>query len=172
MKVKTHFEILQHIFLKSRFKNPKANNAKLTKLIEYHKSLLKITNDLNETFDFIFLFQTVFSGVQMCLIVFQLSIHSTSENIFDILPNYFYITTLWIDFLIYCYGGTLITTESLKLSFAIQGSAWYNLSISDQKSLMFMIAKSQISLKISFGFFEASLDTFVVVCEFFRYFFF
>lgn len=166
LNLKAHFQILQHMFKSSEF-NSNQNNIHhlLRHLIKYHKSIISATDDLNDTFKEVIFIQISLSALNICFITI-LVIQNPLTEILYIIPNFLYLTSILVQLLFYCYGGTLITSESFNVSMAIQESMWYNLPPREMKLVCFMMQRAQKPLDVTSVIFIASMENYMMVIFF------
>lgn len=161
LNIKEHFIVIQDRFKESTFSNPLESRNKIRSMIIYHLNTLDVTEQLSRSFSVILFAQTLLTSVQVCVIGFQ--IVSGSGELMDILVNVIFLCSILIQLFIYCYGGTLITSESLNINIAVQESQWYNLASEDRKMLILIMMRAQRPLRIKSGFYEASMESFLLV---------
>lgn len=166
MKLKAHFQILQNMFRESDFSSGNQNINHIKNLIRYHKSIISATDLLNETFNEVIFIQISMSALNICFIMI-LVIRDPLTQLMQILPNFLYLISILIQLFVYCNGGSLITSESFKVSLAIQESEWYNLCPDDRKMLVIIMLRSQKPLYITSSIFIASMENFFKVKFFF-----
>lgn len=161
LNIKEHFVIVQDMFKSSSFMTPLTNRKHIQKMIEYHLETLDVTEQLSSSFSVIVFAQTLLTSVQVCVIGYQ--IVGGSEDMLERLVNIFFFSSIFIQLFIYCYGGALITSESLNINSAVQQSQWYNLAPTDRKMLILVMMRAQKPLRIKSGFYDASMESFFLV---------
>lgn len=161
LNIKEHFVIIQDMFKRSSFLNPLTNRMKIQNMIEYHLEVLEVTEQLSNCFSSVVFAQTLLTSVQVCMIGYQ--IVAESAELMDKLVNVIFLNSILIQLFIYCYGGTLITSESLNINTAVQQSQWYNLEPSDRKMLILIMMRAQRPVRVKSGFYEASMESFLLV---------
>lgn len=161
LNIKEHFIVIQDRFKESTFSNPLESRNKIKSLVIYHLNTLEVTEQLSQSFSVILFAQTLLTSVQVCVIGFQ--IVSGTRDLMETLVNVFFLCSILIQLFIYCYGGALITSESFNINSAIQQSQWYNLTPGDRKMLILIMMRAQRPLRIKSGFYEASMESFLLV---------
>lgn len=160
LNIKEHFIIIQDRFKRSTFLEPFENKNKIRAMIRYHLETLDVTEQLSGCFQWIVFAQTLLTSVQVCAIGYQIV---SGYNLVDTLVNIIFLCSILIQLFIYCYGGALITSESLGINSAVQQSQWYNLTPNDRKMLILIMMRAQRAVRIKSGFYEASMETFLLV---------
>lgn len=162
LNLKAHFQILQQMFRESPFKHQQSNESYLKYLINYHKSIILATDDLNDTFKEVIFVQISLSALNICFITILVIQNPLTEILF-IIPNFLYLISILVQLCFYCFGGSLITSESFKVSVAIQESNWYNLSTDERKLVGFVMSRAQKPLEITSVIFVASMENYMMV---------
>lgn len=161
MTLKTHFEILQYQFRTIEFTHSTQDSIYLKSLVKYHQEILVLTDSVNKVFPIIFFTQTICTTFQLCLSIFQ--ILELTESMFEMVTTLAYLSCLFIELAMFCFGGEMITSESFNVGLAIQESSWYNLRSVDRVIILIMLARTQKPVVITSGFFDASLEMFMKV---------
>lgn len=170
LNIKEHLIILQEKLKESSFCEFDRNENKkiLISLVKNHNKIIKITKKLSEAYAQIVFVQTLLTSVQVCVIGFQIIENSTDKA--SIFVNICFLFSIFIQLLIYCYGGAQITSESLNINIAVQLSQWNILEPAERKLLILVMLRAQKPLKIKSGLHEASMETFMFVSIFYLFF--
>ncbi|KAL0117872.1 hypothetical protein PUN28_008927 [Cardiocondyla obscurior] len=91
---------------------------------------------------------------QLCFESFQVfTIVSNHLNISVIRVAFlsFYVLLVLTHLYIYCYSAERLLIESTGMAYGVYECKWYDISSKDAKSLMFMVYRSTIPLKLTAG---------------------
>lgn len=100
-----------------------------------------MVNDVNNLLTPIIFMQILTSGVEICLSGFALLDNATGT---DLLKCISYLTSMWIQLLLWCWPGEILVEESQQIGHAIYLNVpWYDLSPISRKLLCILIVRSQ-----------------------------
>uniref|UniRef100_A0A905HKU9 Odorant receptor n=1 Tax=Lutzomyia longipalpis TaxID=7200 RepID=A0A905HKU9_LUTLO len=108
----------------------------LNRIIEKHVEMIKILNIFNEIMKFISLAQLVCSTLIFLSIIFVIQIFPNN------LLLYFMLSTLLSQLALLCVFGEIIRSESEQIFIKLYQTNWYDLSVKEQRVILFMMANS------------------------------
>ncbi|XP_015838099.1 odorant receptor Or1 isoform X1 [Tribolium castaneum] len=150
--------------LKNIKSDTKNVDTKLAKCIKHHLLILMFANTSNEFFSWIIFFQFTSSAAITGMTLFQLTVVKPFTTEFY---NFMaYVTAEVVQIFMYCWFGNEVQVKSSNIPYAAFGSDWTEFSPNKQKSLLFLITRSQKSVKMSaFNVFDLTTDSFVKILK-------
>ncbi|XP_065366890.1 odorant receptor 45a-like [Calliphora vicina] len=129
--------------------------------VVYHCRTIELANEFNEAFCVVVFIKFAISCMQICCLAFQLS---RGGELFDKLFHGFFLISVSMQLMLYCYGGQRIQDESDSITNEIYESFhWETLSVANRKMLTFSMMRSQVPCNLSGLFFTANLGLFLWV---------
>nr|AOE48077.1 putative odorant receptor OR11 [Scaeva pyrastri] len=162
--LRSHFRLLQHYIENNSFKsNEAAINTNIRSYVKYHSKLLRLAEQICQTFKPIIFVQFLITSLQVCVLVYQLVTNMNNVMIFVVYVAF--LVSILIQLLIYCYGGEMLKTESSMVATSVQISKYYNLSPKYRKVLCLVLMRSQKPVIVKAGFYVASLENFMTILK-------
>ncbi|XP_039309963.1 uncharacterized protein LOC105193063 [Solenopsis invicta] len=134
-------------------------------LIERHNRIISFSNDIETLFSFIALMQIVWNTLVICCLGFVLiiSIH-TKAGIFVLIKTATAYLAIMMEAFVICFTGEYLSMKSKSITDATYKMPWYNMSLHQNKILLFMIMRSQKRLCITAAnMMDMSFETFTIV---------
>lgn len=143
-------------------RGPSANvHNNLEQLLQFHESLIRVSQTLQNIFGVTFLVQFIGSSITICLTAYQLATDHSIESLVKFVP---FLVAIFIMIFMLCYYGSKLEDASAFVGEATYMSQWEEIESIDKKLLVIIIARSQKPLRISaYKFSEISLKFFTTV---------
>ncbi|KOC69475.1 Putative odorant receptor 13a [Habropoda laboriosa] len=138
----------------------------LIKCIRHHQRMINVVNDVNNLFTPIVFVQLLTSGIVICLSGFAVFDNDART---DILKYVSYLSSIWLQLLLWCLPGEILVQESLEIGHVVYLNVpWYNLPPIYQRKLCMMILRAQQYCSITaLTFRTLSIHTLTSVSDFF-----
>ncbi|XP_051169007.1 odorant receptor 82a-like [Leptopilina boulardi] len=166
-------EILMYRF-DSLSKLPQSNNNKLVncyheteitkRCIKNHLHLYAISENISKQFGSLIIMQFFASMILICIIIYNLSKMSlTNEHSWLMIS---YASSFTLQIFIYCYFGHQMTDKSSEIGTAIYFINWHALTLKTKKSLIIIMMRSARPIKlIAVSVIVMSLETFMKIIK-------
>ncbi|XP_025265288.1 odorant receptor 49a-like [Camponotus floridanus] len=136
----------------------------LANIVEHHIKVKNFLKQVEEAMQFIWLVELVGSTVLLCFVEYYVIMewgNSDSTAMLTMFTHFVMLISFIISIFTNCYVGQLLTDQSIKFGLKTSTINWYRLSYKRARSLILIIAISNIPAKISAGrMIEMSLSTF------------
>ncbi|XP_062538466.1 putative odorant receptor 83c [Armigeres subalbatus] len=119
-------------------------HQKIIDIIQRQQQLINFVTNIEKLYAKPTLIEVVSNGLQIVMTLFVLHVDFW-------MPGYFIMIIATFQLLLSCFLGTLIDMKSELFTKEIYNLSWNLMKTSDQKTLKFMLAKSQRSLMLSCG---------------------
>nr|AID61243.1 odorant receptor [Calliphora stygia] len=130
--------------------------------ISYHNQTLKLADKLNEVYGEIIFIKFIISCSQICCLVFRLS--RPIESLTAAAYQGFFLASVAIQLILYCYNGQRIRDESLQVATEIYYAFdWSHLPKSCKKLLLIPMMRSQKASELKGVFFVVDLTLYLWV---------
>uniref|UniRef100_A0ABK9MIN8 Odorant receptor n=1 Tax=Glossina morsitans morsitans TaxID=37546 RepID=A0ABK9MIN8_GLOMM len=160
--IAAHFRILR---LRLKYAGQE-NGGNITKTtvngcIDLHRQTIELAEEFNKIFRVNVFIKFTISCLQIACLAFQLV---RGKEKVDQIFHFSFLTSVTLQFLLYCYGGQKIKDESLAVSNSVYESfQWQNVEVSLRKSLLIFMMRSQKACDLTGVFFTADLPLFLWV---------
>nr|WVD93610.1 odorant receptor 69 [Graphosoma rubrolineatum] len=136
----------------------------IRKCVEEHNLLLKMTKQVQELYDRIFLVQLIYSFSDASLTLFTISQYDDfMEAMNELLPQFI---SLFLELFLFCWGGQMINNHFEKLHLASYDSEWYSLDKKDQSSILIIQTFTQRPVDItSTSIFHMNFHAYETICK-------
>ncbi|XP_025265378.1 odorant receptor 13a-like [Camponotus floridanus] len=136
----------------------------LANIVEHQIKVKNFLKQVEEAMQFIWLVELVGSTVILCFVEYYVIMewgNSDSTAMLTMLTHFVMLISFTISIFTNCYVGQLLTDQSIKVGLITSTINWYCLSYRRARSLILIMAISNIPIKISAGgMIEMSLPTF------------
>ncbi|KAF3054518.1 Odorant receptor 154 [Nylanderia fulva] len=133
----------------------------LADVVEHQIRVKNFLAQVEEVMRFMWLVEILGSIVMLCLTGYYIITEWQSSNSTATLTYSVMLTSFTISIFIYCYVGQLLTDQSIELGLTTSTISWYRLPHKRARTLILIIAVSNIPANISAGkIIEMSLSTF------------
>ncbi|CAH1373725.1 unnamed protein product, partial [Tenebrio molitor] len=161
------FKLLSHKFKNMSFVKNEIETKmwnELKQLVDYHNFLLSYCEELNTTFQAVFLLQFLISIASASISVFTFVQPGPWSNRVKFL---IYFLLLVSDTAFYCIPMELAVNAASRVADAIYTSQWYEMNNNEfRKCLVVILIKAQKAIIFSgYGIVYINLQTFVVICK-------
>ncbi|KAL0117869.1 hypothetical protein PUN28_008927 [Cardiocondyla obscurior] len=119
-----------------------------------HEHLIRNAKTVDDCYSAVLFIHMLAATFQLCFESFQVfTIVSNHLNISVIRVAFlsFYVLLVLTHLYIYCYSAERLLIESTGMAYGVYECKWYDISSKDAKSLMFMVYRSTIPLKLTAG---------------------
>ncbi|GAB1864854.1 Odorant receptor [Camponotus japonicus] len=133
----------------------------LANIVEHQIKVKNFLKQVEEAMQFIWLVEIVGSTVLLCLVGYYVIMEWESSDSTAVLTMFVMLISFTISIFTNCYVGQLLTDQSIKVGLITSTINWHRLSYKRARSLILIMAISNIPAKISAGrMMEMSLPTF------------
>ncbi|XP_055299416.1 odorant receptor 4-like [Sitodiplosis mosellana] len=143
----------------------KARNQKekFVNCVNFHRNLLRLTDELQNLYSPIIFFQFLMSCLQICAITLELILHEhiTLDRFVQVLPVY---PTILAILFIYCYFGNELSAKASEVSMTVYNAEWYHYPLTLQKLTPLIIQRAQCPVIIDgFKLFSCTLENYAKI---------
>ncbi|XP_043503444.1 uncharacterized protein LOC122524980 [Polistes fuscatus] len=127
---------------------------KIAKIVKKHNSLNRFTQTIEQKFNVMLLLQMIGCSLQLCVTSFQILVALEGKNGVILAQTTFlsaYLIYILLQIYLYCYIGEKLISESIGIFDAAYECKWYTLPPSEVKSLMIIMIKAKVPLRITAG---------------------
>ncbi|XP_035904961.1 odorant receptor 82a-like [Anopheles stephensi] len=153
--VTIHFRLIQRRFRALDF-TAGADEAELEAVVAYHKDVLQLCLAMTNLFQYTVFYLLLLDSVLLCVIGYQFVIFMNTPRVLMLASMAFVMV---LQAVIYCYHGSMMYDESLKVADAIYQSNWYEARPAVQKRLRLCMMRAQKPIVTKGGFMKATLPT-------------
>ncbi|XP_041769572.1 odorant receptor 9a-like [Anopheles merus] len=153
--VTIHFQLIQRQFQAVDFAARTAEDE-LEVVVAYHKDVLQLCLAMTNLFQYTVFYLLLLDSVLLCVIGYQFVIFMNTPRVLMLASMAFVMV---LQAVIYCYHGSMMYDESLKVADAIYQSNWCEAPPAVQKRLRFCIMRAQKPIVTKGGFIKATLPT-------------
>ncbi|XP_076754668.1 odorant receptor 67c-like [Xylocopa sonorina] len=133
----------------------KTFDMKLGKIVRKHDYLNKFAETIENCFNMMLLIQMLGCTAQLCFQCFQaimsLSVEAKEYLILYMFFMMIYVIYVMLQLYLYCYVGERLLIESIEIANAAYDAEWYKLSPKNAKSLVIIICRARLPLRITAG---------------------
>lgn len=130
---------------------------------QLHDRLIFYKDELNESYGYIILLELLFSTTYFCLSAFNMIFVG---NKFVMVKGLLTLSNYLTEFFIFCMYGSMVEDSHVHLLRASYNSAWYGQRVPFRRSIMMIMARSQVPLQLNVGkVFLANLPLFLSVLK-------
>ncbi|KAL6418961.1 hypothetical protein ACFW04_014127 [Cataglyphis niger] len=159
--------------LKAKFKtfaskpNTVINNRKhLSILIDRHCKLAELNQNIEDTFHLIILFQLVIITLLLALLGLRIIFCLQNNDYIELAKSVLVLNFMFMESLVYCYGGDFIQKESEDIFRAMFMISWFTLPAALMKDLHFAMMRSSYPFRLTGGkFFYVNRETIIYVLK-------
>lgn len=137
--ISMQFDILCQLFRDLDNVPPTAAGNKLIELIKRHKTLIRLSDNLETIFSIPILFNFIGSSIQICLICYQLSLETSLVNFLNYAALLSYAI---LQIFMLCFYGNKLTTASENVADAVYDSGW-NTRLQNKLDIALVLQMSQ-----------------------------
>ncbi|XP_060535473.1 odorant receptor Or2-like [Cylas formicarius] len=119
-------------------------------LVQRHSVIIRFVQEIDEVFTYISLTRCLTSIISICNGLFQLT-HTRKIPSVTFVFNVVYVFNVLFEIGIYCWFATALTEKSLTLTDACYNYDWPEESLSNQRSLLMITARSQKPFYVTAG---------------------
>ncbi|XP_028045081.1 odorant receptor 22c [Monomorium pharaonis] len=123
-------------------------------IVERHEHLIRNAKTIDGCYSSVLFVHMLSATFQMCVLTFQVFTIITDNlkvPFVRMIFLTFYFSLVLTNMYAYCYSAEKLIEESTKLAYGVYECKWYNLPPKDVKSLMFIIYRSTIPLRLTAG---------------------
>ncbi|XP_049297142.1 odorant receptor 82a-like [Anopheles funestus] len=153
--VTIHFRLIQRRFRTVDFTASTAEDE-LEAVVAYHKDVLQLCLAMTNLFQYTVFYLLLLDSVLLCIIGYQFVIFMNTPRVLMLASMAFVMV---LQAVIYCYHGSMMYDESLKVADAIYQSNWYEARPAVQKRLRLCMMRAQKPIVTKGGFMKATLPT-------------
>ncbi|XP_050075013.1 odorant receptor 82a-like [Anopheles maculipalpis] len=153
--VTIHFRLIQRRFQAVDFTTGTAEHE-LEAVVAYHKDVLQLCLAMTNLFQYTVFYLLLLDSVLLCVIGYQFVIFMNTPRVLMLASMAFVMV---LQAVIYCYHGSMMHDESLKVADAIYQSNWYEARPAVQKRLRLCMMRAQKPIVTKGGFMKATLPT-------------
>ncbi|XP_014598467.1 PREDICTED: odorant receptor 13a-like [Polistes canadensis] len=127
---------------------------KIAKIVKKHNSLNRFTETIEQKFNVMLLLQMLGCSLQLCVTSFQILMALERKNGVILAQTTFlsaYLIYILLQIYLYCYIGEKLISESIGIFDAAYECKWYTLPPSEVKSLMIIMIRAKVPLRITAG---------------------
>uniref|UniRef100_A0A182SSR5 Odorant receptor n=1 Tax=Anopheles maculatus TaxID=74869 RepID=A0A182SSR5_9DIPT len=155
--VTIHFRLIQRRFQAVDFTGAgAAHDDELETVVAYHKDVLQLCLAMTNLFQYTVFYLLLLDSVLLCVIGYQFVIFMNTPRVLMLASMAFVMV---LQAVIYCYHGSMMYDESLKVADAIYQSNWYEARPAVQKRLRLCMMRAQKPIVTKGGFMKATLPT-------------
>ncbi|XP_058123428.1 odorant receptor 82a-like [Anopheles ziemanni] len=151
--VTIHFAVLQGRFRALDFRRGAGG---LEPIVAYHRDVLQLCRAMTDLFRHTVFYLLLLDSVLLCVIGYQFVLFMSTPRALMLVAMAFVMV---LQAVIYCYHGTMIHEEGLKVADAIYQSNWYEAPVAVQKRLRLCMMRAQKPIVTRGGFIKATLPT-------------
>ncbi|XP_008206776.1 odorant receptor 78 isoform X1 [Nasonia vitripennis] len=156
-------QMLQHDLKKIGEDRENRSPEEIVQLIRLHQREIRDAKRLTKIFNGSSLQQLLVSCVIICIIGFKLII-ALNDGGFEFLVYVAFMFVALLQIFLYCRPGDELIVQSTAVGYAAYQSHWTSLEAESIRKIMFMILRSQTSLKMTAGnFYVLSLPNFTMI---------
>uniref|UniRef100_A0A182M456 Odorant receptor n=1 Tax=Anopheles culicifacies TaxID=139723 RepID=A0A182M456_9DIPT len=159
--VTIHFRLIQRRFQAVDFTATATAQDELAAVVAYHKDVLQLCLAMTNLFQYTVFYLLLLDSVLLCIIGYQFVIFMNTPRVLMLASMAFVMV---LQAVIYCYHGSMMYDESLKVADAIYQSNWYEAPPAVQKLLRLCMMRAQKPIVTKGGFMKATLPTLKKVC--------
>ncbi|XP_070167581.1 odorant receptor 47a-like [Polyergus mexicanus] len=143
------------------------NNRKhLSRLIEMHCKLAELNQNIEDTFHLIILFQLVIITLLLALLGLRIIFCLQNNDYIELAKSVLVLNFMFMESLVYCYGGDFIQRESEDIFRAMFMTSWFTLPVALMKDLHFSMMRSSYPFRLTGGkFFYVNRETIIYVLK-------
>nr|WGO81808.1 olfactory receptor 134 [Microplitis mediator] len=131
----------------------------ISKCVIHHLKIFQFAEITNKVFSSVIFLQFSISAIVICVTVYKLSQIEINNPEFG--PMAFYFTCMLSQVFVICFASSECNLKSYDIAMAVYQTDWYILSVSSQKSLLFIMMRSLRPLKFTAGYFiDVSLNSY------------
>ncbi|GAB0095704.1 hypothetical protein DMENIID0001_111180 [Sergentomyia squamirostris] len=132
----------------------------LFRIIKKHLELINMFSDFNGTVKFLSLIQLIFTTILFIFILMCIQVYR------DEYTMYLFFITVQLELFVLSVFGEYIRSETEQIFNNLYQTTWYDLSLKDQKAILFMmtISKKPLGLKAA-GLYDISIMAFVQILK-------
>ncbi|KAE8573022.1 Odorant receptor 136, partial [Halyomorpha halys] len=136
----------------------------IRRCVDEHNLLLKMTKQVEELYDRIFLVQLVYSCSDACLTLFTISQYEDFvEAMNQLLPQFI---SLFLEIFLFCWGGQMINNHFERLHLASYDSEWYSLDEKNRSSILVIQTFTGRPVNVtSTSIFHMNFHTYETICK-------
>uniref|UniRef100_A0A182N1X6 Uncharacterized protein n=1 Tax=Anopheles dirus TaxID=7168 RepID=A0A182N1X6_9DIPT len=153
--VTIHFRLIQRRFQAVDFATETAGDE-LEAAVAYHKDVLRLCLAMTDLFRYTVLYLLLLDSLLLCVIGYQFVIFMNTPRVLMLASMAFVMV---LQAVIYCYHGSMMYDESLKVADAIYQSNWYEARPAVQRRLRICMMRAQKPVVTKGGFIRATLPT-------------
>ncbi|XP_053663963.1 odorant receptor 9a-like [Anopheles marshallii] len=154
--VTIHFRLIQHRFQTVDFAGGAGAEAELERVVAYHKDVLQLGLAVTGLFQYTVFYLLLLDSVLLCIIGYQFVLFMNTPRVLMLASMAFVMV---LQAVIYCYHGSMMHDESLKVADAIYQSNWYEARPAVQRLLRLCMMRAQKPIVTKGGFMKATLPT-------------
>ncbi|KAM7343485.1 odorant receptor 45a-like isoform 2-T2 [Cochliomyia hominivorax] len=129
--------------------------------IKHHRRIIELSQNFNDVYMIIVFIKSTISFIQIAILAYQFA---RGRELSAQLYHFFFLISVSLQLILYCYGGQRINDESISVAVAIYDSfKWHDLSVKSKKLLLLPIMRAQNPCLLTGVFFVADLSLFVWV---------
>ncbi|KAL0129878.1 hypothetical protein PUN28_001859 [Cardiocondyla obscurior] len=161
------FKILMIDFQRiDRYKRKHEKGNIVEELVVRHRKLLKLTNNIEDTYNIIILIQIFSSAILICITGFGLIVSWHIHDIVMTMKSIVIMIVMLMQCFLYTYAGDNLRDRSEALSFALYNCDWCSLPPNDIRDLAFIMIKTNIPIRLTAGkFFYVTRATFMDILK-------
>ncbi|XP_071625920.1 uncharacterized protein [Temnothorax longispinosus] len=154
-------ELLMIDFQQIDRKHKRKGGSIFEEFVIRHRELLKLTENIDDSYSIIILTQIFTSAILICITGFGLIVSWHIHDMVMIMKSIVIMIVMLLQCFLYSYAGDNLRDQSEALSFALYDSNWYDFSPNDIRDLTFIMIKTNIPIRLTAGkFFYVTRATF------------
>ncbi|XP_071556197.1 odorant receptor 2a-like [Temnothorax nylanderi] len=154
-------ELLMIDFQQIDRKHKRKGGSIFEEFVVRHRELLKLTENIDDSYSIIILTQIFTSAILICITGFGLIVSWHIHDMVMIMKSIVIMIVMLLQCFLYSYAGDNLRDQSEALSFALYDSNWYDFSPNDIRDLTFIMIKTNIPIRLTAGkFFYVTRATF------------
>ncbi|GAB0095703.1 hypothetical protein DMENIID0001_111170 [Sergentomyia squamirostris] len=132
----------------------------LIRIIKKHLELINMFSDFNGTVKFLSLIQLIFTTILFIFILMCIQVYR------DEYTMYLFFVTVQLELFVLSVFGEYIRSETEDIFMSLYQTTWYDLSLKDQRAILFMmtISKEPLGLKAA-GLYDINIMAFVQILK-------
>ncbi|XP_012534857.1 uncharacterized protein LOC105835825 [Monomorium pharaonis] len=133
---------------------------KFISLINRHKELTELYQNLEDCFHFLILFQLVESTLLLAIIGLRLTVYLNEKIYIEATKSIFMLNYCIMQPMVFTYGGEFLQKKSEDIFYALYTTSWYTLPLALLKDLHFAMMRLSIPFRLTGGkFFYINRET-------------
>ncbi|KAL0129888.1 hypothetical protein PUN28_001863 [Cardiocondyla obscurior] len=142
------------------------HRKKFINLVNRHCELMELHQNLEGTFHPIILSQLVITTISIALLGLRIIFCLKSNNYMEFIKSIFVLNYLFMQALLYCYGGDFVQKGSEGIFHAMFTTSWFTLPTTLMKDINFAMMKSSHSFRFTGGkFFYVNRETMIYILK-------